>query len=213
MPSGARRGGNGQTQGERTGGGHAHDRRASAQGRGEKDRGGGGRPGHRQGHPSGRGHVTARDGAGDVHDDNANITTTTYTHTITGGAFTGEMRLIKQGDGILKLPNVTETYTGNTDVWNGELDFDGNMASSRVWLNRFASLKTNGGKFGAGIVMDYASKLLPQGDVSARSVTLNFGSRIVMVSSLLIIKSINLRTDYKIMTSFFAYSFALLYLR
>ena len=113
------------------------------------------------------------------HDDNANITTTTYTHTITGGAFTGEMRLIKQGDGILKLPNVSETYTGNTDVWNGELDFDGNMVSSRVWLNRFASLKTNGGKFGAGIVMDYASQLLPQGDVSARSVTLNFGSRII----------------------------------
>lgn len=51
------------------------------------------------------------------HDDNNNITTTSYTHTLTGGAFSGAMRLVKQGDGTLVLPKVDEKYTGNTDVW------------------------------------------------------------------------------------------------
>lgn len=64
---------------------------------------------------------------------------TYYTHTLTGGAFAGSMRLVKQGDGTLVLPNVTQTYTGKTDVWAGTLQFDGIMESSPVWLNRFAS--------------------------------------------------------------------------
>ena len=38
---------------------------------------------------------------------------------MTGGAFTGDMHLAKQGDGTLVLPSVTETYTGKTDVWAG----------------------------------------------------------------------------------------------
>lgn len=46
---------------------------------------------------------------------------TYYTHTLTGGAFTGGMRLVKQGDGTLVLPNVKQTYTGKTDVWAGTL--------------------------------------------------------------------------------------------
>lgn len=114
----------------------------------------------------------------------APINYTYYTHTLTGGAFTGEMRLVKQGDGTLTLPNVTQTYTGNTDVWAGVLNFDGTMQNSRVWLNRFAELNSNGGKFQKGIEMDYAAILRPggannQGTIETDSLILNFGSRVV----------------------------------
>ena len=119
------------------------------------------------------------------HDDNNNITTETYTHTLTGGAFSGSMRLVKQGDGVLTLPNVTETYSGNTDIWAGTLNFDGTMQNSRVWLNRFAELNSNGGKFQKGIEMDYGSRLRPggadnKGTVEVNELKMNFGSRVVM---------------------------------
>lgn len=119
------------------------------------------------------------------HDDNNNITTETYTHTLTGGAFSGTMRLVKQGDGALTLPNVTQTYSGPTDIWAGVLNFDGTMQNSRVWLNRFAELNSNGGKFQKGIEMDYASVLRPGGanqvgTVEVSDLKLNFGARIVM---------------------------------
>ena len=115
------------------------------------------------------------------HTDNNNITTTYYTHTLTGGAFGGGMRLVKQGDGILTLPAVTQAYTGNTEVWAGTINFDGEMQGSRVWLNRFAVLNSNGGKFDKGIEMNYASVLRPGGNgtigtVTADSLILNFGS-------------------------------------
>ncbi len=119
------------------------------------------------------------------HDDNDNITTTTYTHTLTGGAFTGAMRLVKQGSGVLVLPNVTETYTGNTDVWGGTLRFDGTMQSSRVWLNRHTSLISDGGKFLNGIKADYNAKVIPggegnQGEIETDSLILGFGSRLLI---------------------------------
>ena len=118
------------------------------------------------------------------HNNNAVITKTTYTHTITGGAFTGSTRLVKQGDGFLALPNVTQTYTGNTDIWAGGLIFDGTMQNSRVWLNRFTALKSTGGRFNRGITMEYDAKLIPGGsnvkaEMYARSLTMNFGSRVM----------------------------------
>ena len=64
------------------------------------------------------------------HDNNNDITTEYFTHTLKGGAFTGDMRLVKQGDGILVLPKVTETYSGPTDVWAGTLRFDGDCKSA-----------------------------------------------------------------------------------
>lgn len=119
------------------------------------------------------------------HDDNDNITTDTYTHTLTGGAFTGGMRLVKQGDGVLVLPTVTETYTGNTDVWAGTLQFDGVMTSSPVWLNRHTNLISNGGQFNGGIKADYNATIYPGGKDNAGTLTttrmaLGFGSRVVL---------------------------------
>lgn len=109
---------------------------------------------------------------------------TYYTHTLTGGAFTGGMRLVKQGDGTLALPNVKQTYTGKTDVWAGTLQFDGTMESSPVWLNRFAELNSNGGNFKGGIKADYGSVIRPGGKESIGTLTtssldLGFGARVV----------------------------------
>lgn len=106
-----------------------------------------------------------------------------YTHTLAGGAFAGEMRLVKQGDGMLVLPKVTETYSGPTDVWAGKLQFDGTMQNSRVWLNRHTTLISSG-NFPKGIQADYNSTILPGGDGKVGTITvgelsMGFGSRIV----------------------------------
>lgn len=107
-----------------------------------------------------------------------------YTCNVTGGAFTGDMRLVKQGDGILNLPKVEQTYTGNTDVWAGTLNFDGKLLKSSLWLNRFAELNSNGGEF-KRIKMDYASKLRPggkdnKGTLTTDSLALGFGARVIL---------------------------------
>ena len=120
------------------------------------------------------------------HNNNNNITTETYTHTLTGGAFTGGMHLVKQGDGKLILPSVTETYTGNTDVWAGTLQFDGTMQNSPVWMNRHTTLNTTGGTFTGGLTMEYGSALNIGGETSGTistttvsDLTLNYGSQVM----------------------------------
>lgn len=96
----------------------------------------------------------------------------------------GTTRLVKQGDGILTLSGAEQKYTGSTDVWAGILDCQGSMASSRLWLNRFAELHAaNGSSFGT-IQADYASVIQPAqknivGGITADSLLLGFGSRIV----------------------------------
>ena len=119
------------------------------------------------------------------NNNNNSIRTTTYTHTITGGAFTGFMRLIKQGDGILQLPNVVETYSGETNVWAGTLNFDGTLQNSPLWLNRFAELNSDGGKFMKGITMEYDSKVRPggndnKGTIETDGLVMNMGSRLIL---------------------------------
>lgn len=106
-----------------------------------------------------------------------------FTSTVTGGAFTGGMRLVKQGDGVLELPKVDQTYTGSTDVWAGAIGFDGTLKNSSLWLNRFAELNSNGGVF-RSIKMDYDAKLRPgradnRGDITTDSLLMGFGSRII----------------------------------
>lgn len=109
-----------------------------------------------------------------------------YTHTLTGGAFAGNMWLVKQGDGTLVLPKVTETYTGRTDVWAGTLQFDGTMQSSPVWMNRHTTLNTTGGTFSGGLTMEYGATLNMGGETSGTvstatvsNLTLNYGSQVV----------------------------------
>ncbi len=119
------------------------------------------------------------------HDNNDNITTEKFTHTITGAPFGGSMRLVKQGEGTLVLPNAVQTYTGATTVWGGALRFDGTLQSSRLWLNRFARLESAGGKFLKGIEAEYAATIVPggenaKGSIETDSLILDFGSRVVI---------------------------------
>lgn len=110
------------------------------------------------------------------------ITYTYYTHTLTGGAFAGDMRLVKQGAGTLVLPNVVQTYKGNTDVWAGTLTFDGTLQNSRLWLNRLTNLNTDGGKFEKSIQADYGSVIRIGGEekkvssITTDSLNLGFGA-------------------------------------
>ena len=107
-----------------------------------------------------------------------------YTHTLKGGAFAGATRVVKQGEGTLVLPAVTQQYTGATDVWNGTLQFDGTLESSALWLNRHTRLVSDGGRFLGGITADYNATIYPGGDgktgsVTASTLKLGFGSRVV----------------------------------
>ncbi len=106
-----------------------------------------------------------------------------YTCVVDGGAFDGNMRLVKQGDGTLQLPKVAQRYTGNTDIWAGVVDFDGTLLHSSLWLNRFAELNSDGGSF-RRIKADYGSKIRPgradhQGELTTDSLLLGFGSRVL----------------------------------
>lgn len=130
--------------------------------------------------------------------NNANINTTKYTHTLTGGAFTGAMRLVKQGEGTLILPSVTQTYTGKTEVWNGTLQFDGTMEGSDVWMNRHTTL-ISGGTFKKSLRMEYNSALLIGGEgtigsLSVDSLSLGIGSRIIFDIDGRDIDQLNVRT-------------------
>ena len=111
------------------------------------------------------------------------INYTYYTCDVKGAAFTGDMRLVKQGDGTLNLPKVDMTYTGETNIWAGKVNFDGSMLNTSVWMNRFAELYSDGGKF-RSIKMDYDSKLYPGrkdniGTITTDSLLMGFGSRMV----------------------------------
>lgn len=105
-----------------------------------------------------------------------------YTHTLTGGAFTGSMNLVKQGAGTLVMPNATHTYTGNTDVWEGTLVFDGKLPESRVFLNRHTSLCADGAVFGKAVEAYYNAVLRPggkeskAGSITADSLILRYGA-------------------------------------
>ncbi|MDE6379761.1 MAG: autotransporter-associated beta strand repeat-containing protein [Muribaculaceae bacterium] len=115
------------------------------------------------------------------HNNNDNITTQTYTHTISSGIFGGEMRLIKQGDGKLVLPSGHHPYSGTTEVWAGTLKLDGQLTNSPVWLNRFGVLETSNLDLPQGLDMNYGSVLRlgidsQAGILSASQVTLGFGS-------------------------------------
>lgn len=115
-------------------------------------------------------------------------TVITYTTTLIGGAFSGATRLIKQGEGVLVLPNVTEKHTGETNVWQGTLQFDGTFESSPLWLNRHTTLISNGGNFKGGIKADYNATIYPGGKNQVGTITtttldMGFGSRIVIDGS------------------------------
>ena len=146
------------------------------------------------------------------NDDNNGITTTYYTHTLTGGAFSGSMSLTKQGDGLLVMPNVTETYTGKTDVWAGSLAFSGTLSNSPVWMNRHTKF-IGAPTISNALTMEYGAVFSPSEagvtDATAASyatatvatLNMNEGARMVIQmdpangrSDKVIIGTLNLRT-------------------
>ncbi len=117
--------------------------------------------------------------------NNSKITYSKFTCDVTGGALTGSTRVVKQGDGILNLPKVDMTYTGETNIWAGALNFDGTMRNSDIWLNRFAELNSDGGAF-KSLKADYGSVIRPGrvdnvGSISVTGTyTMGFGSRLIL---------------------------------
>ena len=112
--------------------------------------------------------------------NNNNIIYDKFTYTVDGAGLTGDARLVKQGDGILNLPAVDMTHSGNTDIWGGIVNFNGTMKNSKLWLNRFVEFNTDGGVF-RKIEMDYASILRPGGHdkigvVTTDTFAFNFGA-------------------------------------
>ena len=116
---------------------------------------------------------------------NTAIDTTYYECVVTGGALTGSTRLIKQGDGILTLPAVDMTYTGETNIWAGTVNFNGSAKNTPVWVNRFGILnsKASAAEF-KSLKSDYGSVVSPGGDNSLGTITatdtytMGFGSRL-----------------------------------
>lgn len=112
--------------------------------------------------------------------NNNNIVFEKFTYTVSGAGLTGSARLVKQGEGILNLPSVDMTHTGNTDIWGGVVNFNGTMKNSKVWLNRFAEFNVEGGDF-RGLKMEYGAILRPGGaskigKVSTDTLNLRFGA-------------------------------------
>ena len=124
------------------------------------------------------------------NDDNNNIQTTVYTHTLNVGSnstIQGNTRFVKQGLGVLNISDATLTYSGNTDIWAGTLQFDGTMQSSKVWMNRHTTLNTTGGTFGGGLTMEYGATLNVGGaqvgnckSVNISELSLNYGACVVL---------------------------------
>ncbi|MDE6510876.1 MAG: autotransporter-associated beta strand repeat-containing protein, partial [Muribaculaceae bacterium] len=97
------------------------------------------------------------------------------------GSFSGDMRLIKQGDGKLVLPAGTHLYSGKTEVWAGTVALDGELSNSPVWMNNFAVLETSSLKAPKGVDMNYASVIrlgdkANTGVLTTGELTLGFGS-------------------------------------
>ena len=118
---------------------------------------------------------------------NTAINTTYYTCEVSGGALTGTTRVVKQGDGILTLPAVDMTYTGETNIWAGTVNFNGSAKNSPLWLNRFAELNTLADSTCfKSLKADYASVVRPGGNDKAGVISVDsiyemgFGSRLVL---------------------------------
>ena len=124
------------------------------------------------------------------NNDNNNIQTTVYTHTLnigSGSTIQGDTRFVKQGLGVLNISDATLTYSGKTDIWGGTVNFDGTLQNSPVWMNRHTTLNTAGGTFTGGLTMEYGATLNVGGEnagtistTTVSNLTLNYGARVVL---------------------------------
>ena len=111
--------------------------------------------------------------------NNNNISTSYSAYTLTGAPFAGPMRLVKQGEGILNLGG-NHTYTGETMLWGGVTNFEGELPNSPVVMRRFAELNGNL-KMGKNLSMEYGAIIRPGGveavgAMSVDSLEMHFGA-------------------------------------
>lgn len=117
------------------------------------------------------------------HDNNKNITTTYYTHTL-NGTLSGATYLTKQGNGILILGDGEHTHRSRTAVWAGTLATNGTFTGSPLTLHRHTTLSTAGGSFEAGATTEYGSTILIGGDstdpstATFNSLNIGYGGRV-----------------------------------
>ncbi len=74
------------------------------------------------------------------------------------GVLSGSMRLIKAGSGTMIINN-DNNYIGESSVWDGELEMNGILSQSHVFVNRFASIGGSG-VFAKGVTMPYGGNVV-----------------------------------------------------
>lgn len=114
------------------------------------------------------------------YNSNSRITTERSAYTLSGGPFTGAMRLVKQGEGILNVSG-THNHTGETLLWGGIVNLSGSFTGSPVWMNRFVELNADG-LLAQGLTAEYGSVLRVAGDdcgtLRVGACTLNYGAAV-----------------------------------
>lgn len=109
------------------------------------------------------------------HNDNDNITTTQSTITF-NGTLTGDTRLVRQGEGIVRF-NGDQRHSGQTDLWGGQTIISGGLPNSYLLMRRFAEL-TMQGSVGKAIEMEYGAVLHPADGhtITTDSLFMDFGA-------------------------------------
>ncbi|MDD4970385.1 MAG: autotransporter-associated beta strand repeat-containing protein [Paludibacter sp.] len=95
-----------------------------------------------------------------------------YNYTIGGtGSLAGAMHLDKMGDSTLVM-NGTHSYTGSTDIWEGNMWINGTLSASPVIVRRHANF---GGKvtLGNNLTTEYNAGVYPGGNMVADTMTVN----------------------------------------
>ncbi len=90
------------------------------------------------------------------------------------GDIAGSGRLIKAGEGNLTIKN-TNSYTGLTRVWAGQLTVDGELSSSEVLVKRFAALAGTGSLNNSVTIEPYAYLIAGDGEGKVGSITISNG--------------------------------------
>ena len=87
------------------------------------------------------------------------------------GSLTGTMKLDKMGDSTLVMSGM-HTYTGTTDVWEGNFWMNGTLSASPIIVRRHANF---GGKgtYGNGITTEYNAGIYVGGKEIADTMTVN----------------------------------------
>jgi autotransporter-associated beta strand protein len=93
-------------------------------------------------------------------------------YTIGGlGTLSGSMRMDKLGEGTLTL-NGNHSYTGATEVWEGDMWMNGQLTQSPIMIRRHANFGGNG-KIGNGISTEYNAGVYIGGKSISDTLTVN----------------------------------------